>query len=64
LLVKTRPGALIPPDFTTGSTIYTGTLSGTEWQFDVDFASGDYFTFATELPQVSLSVNTGAIDEN
>ena len=64
LLVKTGGNGTTLSSFATGYTIYTGTLSGSEWFFDVNFASGDNFTFATESPRVSLSVDTGAIDEN
>jgi hypothetical protein len=35
-------------DFTSGATSYTLTLNGTNWEGDIDFTSGQYFTLATE----------------
>lgn len=63
ILVKQGDGTTVT-SFATGYSVYTGTLSGNTWEFTIDFSSGDNFTFATESPRVSLSVNTGAMNES
>ena len=37
-------------DFSSGATEITMTLNGTDWEGDVNFTNGQYFTFSTELP--------------
>ncbi len=57
-------------DFTSGATPVVMTLNGTNWEANVDFTNGQYFTFATLLLSTSMTNvacfngATGAINLN
>ncbi|MEQ9262578.1 MAG: Calx-beta domain-containing protein [Owenweeksia sp.] len=44
-------------DFTSGARIVSLQLTGTNWEGDVDFDSGDYFTFSPKGADLSVSTN-------
>lgn len=48
-------------DFTSGATSYTLTLSGTNWETDIDFTNGQYFTIATESIAVPAGIASSGL---